>query len=93
MVGCFHVEVGHLPQAPARAVGIHLGLKTLAVSSTGKKIEVPRHDRKLEKKLAIAQRANDHDLVKAINERIKNRRRDHMHKWTTYVAKNFRLFL
>ena len=88
---CFHVEVGHLPQAPARAVGIDLGLKTLATLSTGKKIEAPRHYRKLEKKLAIAQRANDHDLVKAINERIKNRRRDHMHKWTTYVAKNFRL--
>jgi transposase len=88
---CFHVEVADLTQAPARAVGIDLGLKTLATLSTGKKIEAPHHYRKLEKKLATAQRANDHDLIKAINERIRNRRHDHMHKWTTYVANNYRL--
>jgi IS605 OrfB family transposase len=88
---CFHVEVNQLPQAPARAVGIDLGLKTLATLSTGQKIEAPRHYRKLEKKLAIAQRAGNQDLAKAINERIKNKRRDHRHKWTTWVARNFRL--
>jgi putative transposase len=87
---CFHVEIEQLPQAPSRATGIDLGLTTLATLSTGKKIDAPRFYRKLEKKLATAQRANDHDLVKAINERIKNRRRDHMHKWTTWVARTFR---
>jgi putative transposase len=87
---CFHVEVDQLPQAPARAVGIDLGLKTLATLSTGQKVEAPHFYRKLEKKLATAQRANDLDLVRAINERIKNRRRDHMHKWTTWITRNFR---
>jgi putative transposase len=90
---CFHVEVDHLPKAPARAVGIDLGLKTLAAFSTGKKIEAPRHHRKLEKKLAIAQRAGNDDLAKAINAKIANRRRDHMHKWTTWIARNYRLIL
>jgi putative transposase len=90
---CFHVEVDQLAQAPARAVGIDFGLKTLATLSTGKKIEAPRHYRKLEKKLAVAQRAGNQDLAKAINERIKNRRRDHMHKWTTWIARNFRLIV
>jgi putative transposase len=86
---CFHVEVDQLPQVPARAVGIDLGLKTLATLSTNKKIEAPRYYRKLENKLATAQRANNHDLAKAINAKIKNRRRDHMHKWTTWVANNY----
>lgn len=88
---CFHVEVANLPQAPSRAVGIDFGLKTLATLSTGQKIEAPRHYRKLEKKLAIAQRAGNHDLVKTINERIKNKRNDHRHKWTTWVTRNYRL--
>jgi IS605 OrfB family transposase len=88
---CFHVEVEDLPQAAARAVGIDLGLKTLATLSTGQKIEAPRHYRKLEKKLATAQRAGRHDLAKAINERIRNKRRDHRHKSTTWITQNFRL--
>jgi len=88
---CFHVEVDQMLQAPTRAVGIDFGLKTLAALSTGKKIEAPRHYRKLEKKLATAQRAGNQDLARAINERIKNKRRDHMHKWTTWVTRNYRL--
>ena len=88
---CFHVDVADLTKAPSRAVGIDLGLTTLATLSTGQKIEAPRYYRKLEEKLAIAQRADDRDLVRAINERIKNKRHDHMHKWTTWVTRNFRL--
>lgn len=88
---CFHVEVDQLPQAPATAVGIDFGLKTLATLSTGKKIEAPRHYRKLEEKLATAQRAGNRDHAKAINAKIANRRHDHMHKWTTWIARNFRL--
>ena len=90
---CFHVEVDQLPWAPSRAVGIDLGLKTLATLSTGQKIEAPRYYRKLEEKLAIAQRANDRDLVRALNERIRNKRHDYMHKWTTWIARTFRVVL
>jgi len=88
---CFHVEVDRLPQAPSRAVGIDFGLKILATLSTGQKVEAPRHYRKLEEKLAIAQRANNKDLVRTLNERIRNKRNDYMHKWTTWITRNFRL--
>jgi hypothetical protein len=87
---CFHVEVEDLPQAAARAVGIDFGLKTLAALSTGQKIEAPRHYRKLEKKLATAQRARNKRRTRAIHEKIKNCRLDHAHKWTTRVASQYR---
>ena len=88
---CFHVEVDQLPQAPSRAVGIDFGLKILATLSTGQKVEAPRHYRKLEDRLAIAQRANNKDLVRALNERIRNKRNDYMHKWTTWISRTFRV--
>jgi putative transposase len=88
---CFHVEVADdLPRAPDIAVGIDLGLKTLATLSNGEKIEAPRAYRLWEAKLAIAQRANDRDRAKAINAHITNIRRDHMHKWTTDIVRRFR---
>ena len=88
---CFHVEVADdLPQAPDVAVGIDLGLHTLATLSTGEKIEAPQHYRKWEDKLAIAQRAGNKDRTKAINAKIKNQRLDHAHKWTAKAAKSFR---
>jgi putative transposase len=86
---CFHVEVEDLPSAPAKAVGIDLGLKTLATLSTGEKIEGPRAYRLWEEKLIKAQRANDRDRVRAINTKIANIRRDHMHKATTKLAEEF----
>jgi putative transposase len=87
---CFYVEVDGLEQAPDREVGIDLGLKTLATLSTGEKIESPRAFRALEDKLAVAQRANNKDRVKAINAKIANVRRDHMHKTTSMLAESFR---
>jgi putative transposase len=86
---CFYVEVEDLPSAPAKAVGIDLGLKTLATLSTGEKIEGPRAYRLWEEKLIKAQRANDRDRVRAINTKIANIRRDHMHKATTRLAEEF----
>jgi len=88
---CFHVEIADdLPMAPDVGVGIDLGLHTLATLSTGDKIEAPRHYRKLEDKLAIAQRAGNKDRARAINAKIKNQRLDHAHKWTTKAANAFR---
>jgi IS605 OrfB family transposase len=87
---CLHVEVGDLPQAPDVAVGIDLGLKTLAALSTGEKIEAPRTYRLYEEKLIIAQRANNRTRVQALHAKIKNIRQDHMHKWTTKIARAHR---
>lgn len=87
---CFHVEVDALVQAPDVAVGIDLGLKTLATLSTGEKIEAPRTYRLYEEKLIIAQRANNRTRTRALHAKIANIRRDHMHKWTTRIARTFR---
>jgi transposase len=87
---CFHVEVDNLAQAPDQAIGIDLGLKTLATLSTGEKIPAPRTYRLYEEKLASAQRANNKSRVRALHAKIANIRRDHMHKWTTKIARSFR---
>lgn len=87
---CFHVEVANLSQAPDTAVGIDLGLKTLAALSTGEKITSPKAFRRYEEKLAISQRAGNKERAKAINAKIANVRRDHMHKWTTKIARTYR---
>jgi IS605 OrfB family transposase len=88
---CFHVEVpDDLPRAPDTAVGIDFGLTTLATLSTGEKIEAPRTYRRYEEKLIVAQRANNRFRVRALHVKIANIRRDHMHKWTTKVARSHR---
>jgi putative transposase len=88
---CFHAEVADdLPRAPDIAVGIDLGLKTLATLSTGEKIEALRTYRLWEEKLAIAQRAGNKDRARAINEKIVNIRRDHAHKQSAKIARQFR---
>ena len=53
------VEVESLDCAQGGAIGIDLGLKDLATISTGEKIEHPRWYRRVEQRIATAQR-NDH---------------------------------
>jgi len=68
--------------AAARAgesVGIDLGLKTFATMSNGETIENPRHYRREEAALAIAQRAGHKQRAKAINAKISNRRKHDLH--------------
>lgn len=86
---CFHVDAAGLSRAPDVAVGIDLGLKTLATLSTGEKIEGPEAYRALETKLATAQRANNKKRVKAIHAKIANVRKDVIHKTTAKIAKQY----
>lgn len=72
-----------------KAVGIDLGLKDLATLSTGEQIENPRHFRKLEETLGKAQRARKKRQARNIYQKIKNARRDHLHKVSTRIAKEF----
>lgn len=89
---CFHVEVTEdLPRAADVPVGIDLGLQTIVTLSTGTKYAAPRSYRKWEEKLGIAQRARNQARVRAIHAKIKNVRRDYVHKWTTEVARTFRM--
>ena len=71
----------------ATAVGIDLGLKTLATYSDGEKFEPKKFYREAEQALGIAQRANKKRRVKAIHAKIANQRKDAIHKETSALVK------
>lgn len=73
--------------APESAVGIDLGLKDLATLSDGTKVENHRHYRRLEEKLGKAQRARKRGLARNIHQRIKNARKDQLHKVSAAIAR------
>ncbi len=70
------------------AIGIDLGLKDVATCSDGIQLESKQFYRALESKLGKAQRANKKQRVKAIHAKIKNRRKDHIHKFTTALVED-----
>ncbi len=82
------IEAASLNQT--EVVGIDLGLKATAVLSNGETIENPRTFRIYEEKLAKAQRANKKRLVAKIHMKIKNSRKDFLHKETTKLAKRYK---
>jgi IS605 OrfB family transposase len=67
-------------------VGFDLGHKTLAKGSDGSELEQARFYRDMEKKLADAQSRGKTRLVKKINAKISNRRKDTFHKVTRQVV-------
>jgi IS605 OrfB family transposase len=88
------VEVAGVKSAGTASVGIDLGLKSFAVMSDGETIEAQRFYRDLEPALAVAQRANNKRRAKAIYAKIKNRRKDHLHKLSTrLVRENWAIFV
>ena len=75
------------------SVGIDLGCKETAACSTGEVLQ-GREYRKLEQQLGIAQRAKKKHRVKTIHAKIRNRRKDAMHKFSTkLVAENAAIFV
>jgi putative transposase len=80
------VEVQNLNAASGQAIGIDLGLKDLAAISDGSKIEHPSYYRRMEKRIAIAQRAKKKKQVKALHAKVKNQRNDYLHKASTVLA-------
>ena len=81
------VETVVTKSAGTESIGIDLGLKDFATLSTGEKIEAKRLYRGAEAKLAVAQRANKKQRVKAIHAQIANRRKDFLHKLSTRLVK------
>ena len=76
------VEIDIQPSAGQGAIGIDLGLKDVATCSDGVTLENGRFYRDLEDKLVIAQRARNKRRVQAIHAKIKNRRKDALHKFS-----------
>lgn len=80
------------------AVGVDLGIKTLATLSDGMAIDNPRYLRKSERRLKMAQKALSRKVkgsrrrakarakVARIHARVANQRQDAMHKATTWLA-------
>ena len=68
-------------------IGIDLGLKTAATCSSGKTLDL-KVTQQYADKLAIAQRAKNKRRVTAIHKKIRNVRKDAIHKFTTDLVKN-----
>ncbi|QBE67547.1 transposase [Pseudoduganella lutea] len=76
------------------AIGMDLGLKDFAATSSGDKVEAERFYRGQEAALAIAQRARKKARTRAIHAKIANRRKDFLHKFsTTLVAGHGAIFV
>ena len=73
------------PSTGTASVGIDLGLQTCATTSSGDKL-IGRNFRKHEKALGTAQRAGKKDRARAIHAKIKNVRRDELHKFSTKLV-------
>ncbi|CAI1927541.1 transposase, IS605 OrfB family [Serratia quinivorans] len=84
----FNVAVDFAAEATRSisAVGVDLGLKDTATTSDGDKLPAARFYRGLESALGKAQRANKKSRVKAIHAKIKNRRKDALHKFSTAIV-------
>lgn len=81
------VEIEAEQSSGTASVGIDLGCKEAATDSNGHKV-VGRQYRKLEQKLGIAQRANNKHRAKAIHAKIRNRRKDDLHKYSRQLVNN-----
>lgn len=87
------VEVKTEKSEGTSAVGIDVGLITVATCSDGEKLEYAKIYRGLEIKLGMAQRAKKKKLVKTIHAQIKNRRNDAIHKFTGKLTKQHGLIV
>ncbi|MGU3387326.1 RNA-guided endonuclease InsQ/TnpB family protein [Methylobacterium sp. D53M] len=83
------VEVECAEPRPENAVGIDLGLNTMATLSSGAKIEMPRFYRESERALATAQRARKTKRARAIHAKARNRRKDFLHKASAALAQEY----
>lgn len=84
---CLHVEIAEDRPTGTAKIGIDLGLKSIAACSDGATIEAPRIYRRHEQRLAVAQRAGNKRRTKAIHAKIKNCRKDFIHKASAKIAR------
>lgn len=84
---CLQVEVDEDRPSGNAAIGVDLGLKAMATCSDGTRIETPKLYRRHERRLTIAQRAGNKRRAKAIHAKIKNCRKDFIHKATAALVR------
>jgi len=71
------------------AVGIDLGLKTLAVLSTGETVETPAFYRRSEARLALFQKRGQKVRARALAAKVANQRKHFLHVATTKIVRNY----
>jgi len=76
-------------EAPEESVGIDLGLKSIAVSSEGERLDAGRFYRELECKIAHAQRRGHKRQAKRLHRRAARRRADALHKFTRKIVDQY----
>ena len=87
---CLPVEYTVEPTvAPQEAVGIDLGLKDIAVTSDGERLECGRFYRGLEEKIAQAQRRGHRRQAKRLHRRAARRRADALHKFSSSIVNRY----
>ena len=80
-------EVEEKRIAGSESVGLDLGLKTFAVESTGIKHEIGRWYRKVERRLGVLQQEKRKRQIKTLHAKIKNKRKDELHKLSDKLIK------
>ena len=93
-------EVEQLPLPPAdQSIGIDMGISHLAITSEGELIENPRHTKKYERELRVAQRslarkvkgsnnrAKQKRVVAKLHEKVRSTRKDYHHKFSSKLVR------
>ncbi len=70
------------------AIGIDLGLKDYATCSDGVRLDASQFYRNAEETLAKAQRAGNTKQVRNLHAKIKNRRKDSIHKFSSKIVQS-----
>ena len=83
---CVNVAVDVKTNLNGQPIGIDLGLKQAAVASNGLRCDSGWY-RRLEQKIAAAQRARHERRVKRLHAKVKNCRKDAQHKFSTAVVR------
>jgi len=83
------VMVDVKPGQGQSAVGIDLGLKTAATCSDGVVLERKRMTDEYAPRLAQAQRAHKSKRIKTLHAKIKNKRKEAIHQFTSQIVANY----
>jgi putative transposase len=87
---CVPVRIRVEPSvAPRESVGIDLGLKNIATTSDGEKLEAGRWTRGYAQKLAMAQRRGHLGQAKRIHRKISRCRADALHKFSRSIVERY----
>ncbi|HMH28846.1 MAG TPA: transposase [Steroidobacteraceae bacterium] len=87
---CLPVERQALQSVAAKeAVGIDLGLKDIAATSDGDKLQAGQFYRNIEQKIASAQRRGHKRQAKRLHRTAARRRRDALHKFSRKIVSEY----